>query len=812
MIYLLGKELFSARLGLIAALMAALMPGHIEHCRMATRPVLTPLFVAGGLLFAARALSAASDQNRRRRWINLVLCGVTVGLGLHGYEAFRLFPLALATALLWHRAAQRRLLTGLAELAVVAVVALALASPIALFAWNHPAEYFQHVSDSSVLHQLKEDGSIGPYLYKIMNLLIFLIFGLPTVPNLDFPLILPQMAVSLLFASGLVGLIRFKRQDRNDHDGRASGHSRSPARVLLMATLVWMTAPFVLSRFGVFAIRRYFGEMVPFYLLAGGAALAVAGQLRRSCGGPVRWAALAAVGVASVLALVSVGGALDDPETGKAMLPRDQLVVRHGLSQAGDIYLAPGLLRDSYLRKLFLKNSRLNELVVAAPLPQGRVDREAVILANDEPWGEAVRGLFGGAASRVSLKLPGQVKPVSLWQFRLPRKPLAHRRWTPDVGEHRVALVVPRAGVYRFRVAGPGRGLLGFGDDAPQPTAHPDGVPVPLAAGLHRLTLAMQSLDQRLQWRVPESRRWRPVPAGLLWRLPSSLAWAPGSVPSSPLTRAGSHKLASDPAFDHCRVLQDIAPAAGGFVLADLNRIIGRRWSAEGGFAKAAALLDERGVPLENEPSYQADWYKVFSLDADASGIWLLRRRRAEIVRFDRAGRTQSRTRDGLTTPLDIAVDRGKLYIADPGAKAVLVSDARTMAGPRVAVGGVRPVAVAAKNGALAYLDQRRHQLVVARPGGRTVVQLGAVGWRMRLSLSADGRAVVVDPTRAEVLLFDAEGRLMAPAGDPRAVTRHTGQGGERRYPVAAAWDDRSGDLIVVNGPDQVMRFSPKKR
>lgn len=92
-LYLLGKELGSKRIGLLAVAFAAIAywPGVIE--RFALRISFYPLFVAPTLYYLIRGL-------RRQRRNDFLLAGAALGLGLNGYMPFRIMPIAVVVIVL----------------------------------------------------------------------------------------------------------------------------------------------------------------------------------------------------------------------------------------------------------------------------------------------------------------------------------------------------------------------------------------------------------------------------------------------------------------------------------------------------------------------------------------------------------------------------------------------------------------------------------------------------------------------------------------------------------------------------------------
>ena len=108
--YLLGRELGGRKVGLATLLLGgvAYWPNIIS--RIALRFALYPLFVAPAFYYLVRGL-------RLRRRNDLLLSGLAIGLGLHGYSPARMIPIAVALGValyLLHRAAsgQRRALAG----------------------------------------------------------------------------------------------------------------------------------------------------------------------------------------------------------------------------------------------------------------------------------------------------------------------------------------------------------------------------------------------------------------------------------------------------------------------------------------------------------------------------------------------------------------------------------------------------------------------------------------------------------------------------------------------------------------------------
>jgi hypothetical protein len=109
-VYLLGKELGGRRAGLFALFLFGIgyWPNLIS--RIGLRFPLYPLFVAPTLLYLIRGLRTRSRND-------IILSGLFLGLGLHGYSPFRIMPFVVAAAfglyLLHLKEKQERIQTSL---------------------------------------------------------------------------------------------------------------------------------------------------------------------------------------------------------------------------------------------------------------------------------------------------------------------------------------------------------------------------------------------------------------------------------------------------------------------------------------------------------------------------------------------------------------------------------------------------------------------------------------------------------------------------------------------------------------------------
>jgi 4-amino-4-deoxy-L-arabinose transferase-like glycosyltransferase len=145
-LFLLGREAYGARAGLVAAALLAISPWHVQVSRLAFRAGLLPLTTVLGLWLFLRAL---------RRGRGMFIAGLVIGLGLHTYLAARMFlPLLLVGLVaIYHRSLWRcagpdarwwrRPIVPL--MAGVGVMAL----PLAVWGLLHPAEFIGHAAESA---------------------------------------------------------------------------------------------------------------------------------------------------------------------------------------------------------------------------------------------------------------------------------------------------------------------------------------------------------------------------------------------------------------------------------------------------------------------------------------------------------------------------------------------------------------------------------------------------------------------------------------------------------------------------------------
>ena len=138
-IYLLGKEIGNRWVGLLALLMAGMAYWPNVISRVALRFTLYPFFVAPTLFYLLRGL-------RTSRRNDFILSGVALGLGLHGYSAFRLTPLTVLAAVgiyLLHKESKERRQAALWGLGAIGFMSLVVYLPLFRYALSNP-EYYSY--------------------------------------------------------------------------------------------------------------------------------------------------------------------------------------------------------------------------------------------------------------------------------------------------------------------------------------------------------------------------------------------------------------------------------------------------------------------------------------------------------------------------------------------------------------------------------------------------------------------------------------------------------------------------------------------
>lgn len=811
-VYLAARTLFSFRAALAAGFLMAVSPWAISIARSPLRANAVPLALGAALLFYALGHRARSG---RRAWIAFGLCGASLGAGLHTYEIFRLFPPALGTAHLLWRWRERRLSQGLRELGLMVLAAVLVAGPVLLFALNNWHDYLGHISTQVTTDAAAPEGATVRILHNLGTVVAYLFLELPTVNAWIPDLGNPYTLVSALLVLGLPGLYLAYRQQPEK-----LGHGW----FALAITLPVMLFPLALANRDVTAPRRFMGVMVPLYLLAGGAA---AGVLRVAAAGVgARWrkglVGLLSLGaVAGLLALYpSVLDSLTEPVSWQHD-PRKERLFGWISQQARtkEVYLLGDPLDNIHrgaLMKLLSANKRVYRLPSATPLPQGPLRRRVIIVSSVASWGDELKALFGAESTRVHLDVPGSslqattmvysIDPRRLRRHRVPAKRLAsgYQGW----------LVVPHSGTYRFRTASPAGARLTL--DGRDHHLRPDAASVPLAlgAGLHRVGYGLGK-PGRLQWQRRGEAEWRAVPAGLLWELPNNqplpLAPPAAPVPREPkLVWSARVEIRGEATGVGWRFM-DLAVVGNTPYVSSRDRHPVAEVKAGPPSRREPVLLNERGEPVQFMPDIpmlqRAMAPKTLSLDAGKRGLYLLERNKRRVSRYAPDGAWLAAIHEKLVSPQDLAVAGDRVFVADPGNRAVLALSAGLDRLPRPLLQGVWPVSLDAAGGRLAVVDRASLRVLFVDLSTNQVVRrlvLPHASTALRLTLSRSGWVLLCYPHLRQVLLYDEQGRMMAQDGDPHFLRRFL----HDEPAVAGVLDEENQDIWLLGRTESVYRLS----
>jgi hypothetical protein len=136
-IYLLGLELGNPMVGILALFLFGISYWMNVISRIGLRFPLYPLFTAVTLLYLTRGLRTLSRND-------FLLCGIFLGLGLHGYSPFRVVPLVVALGfalfILHHRSSEIRK-AALQGFGLVVMASLIIFLPLLRYWTEEPANF-----------------------------------------------------------------------------------------------------------------------------------------------------------------------------------------------------------------------------------------------------------------------------------------------------------------------------------------------------------------------------------------------------------------------------------------------------------------------------------------------------------------------------------------------------------------------------------------------------------------------------------------------------------------------------------------------
>ena len=208
-VFLLGRAVGGTRVGLIAALLTAVMRWDIIWSRIGMHGITGVLFAAlvGWLALRAVRSGLRSDY---------AFAGFALGLGMWFYSPFTLFPLALAALLAHHALVSRPKIRDLVgRVVIIALMAGFAAAPVAQFAASESDVFFERARTTSIFSIApREDWAAGVADGFARHALMFHREGdpnarhnLPGEPMLD-------LLTGALFALGLLYALARRRDVR----------------------------------------------------------------------------------------------------------------------------------------------------------------------------------------------------------------------------------------------------------------------------------------------------------------------------------------------------------------------------------------------------------------------------------------------------------------------------------------------------------------------------------------------------------------------------------------------------------------------
>ncbi len=207
--YFLARYLFDVRTALVGSALLAASRWHITFSRIIYEAIMVPLFEILTFYFLLRGL----QEGRWRYW---VLAGISLGLGLNTYTAFRVVPLAVIVFCLYWLIVRRRslgrYLTGLILFVLSATMTV---MPLVIYILQHLRIFLRRIRHISIQSDIEAAGSLLPLWDNVRKYLLMFNYegdagalnNLPHAPLLDF-------VVAVLFVLGLAYALYRWRQPR----------------------------------------------------------------------------------------------------------------------------------------------------------------------------------------------------------------------------------------------------------------------------------------------------------------------------------------------------------------------------------------------------------------------------------------------------------------------------------------------------------------------------------------------------------------------------------------------------------------------
>jgi len=147
-LYLLAKQLFNEKIGLLSSFFLAVGFWHVNFSRVGFRAIMVPFCLVWFCYFLLRGLD-------KKSWKDIIASAIFFGLGFHTYIAFRIAPLLALIILVYYflRSRQQHALKSFWQLVVLwLIVTFVIALPIGLYFLQHPEDFLGRSTQVSIFN------------------------------------------------------------------------------------------------------------------------------------------------------------------------------------------------------------------------------------------------------------------------------------------------------------------------------------------------------------------------------------------------------------------------------------------------------------------------------------------------------------------------------------------------------------------------------------------------------------------------------------------------------------------------------------
>ena len=167
--YATAREMFSRRIGLLAAAFLAVSLWHLIASRNGYRAVIQPfiqLFAIFFLFYGLRKSDRVPAGSQRSLW-PFIVSGIFLGLSLYTYTAVRLFPFLILGILLLVLIFDRSLISANWQpLLLMGLAAFLAFLPLGFYFWQNPQDFYGRAAQISVFSPEWSGGDSGARLWQ----------------------------------------------------------------------------------------------------------------------------------------------------------------------------------------------------------------------------------------------------------------------------------------------------------------------------------------------------------------------------------------------------------------------------------------------------------------------------------------------------------------------------------------------------------------------------------------------------------------------------------------------------------------------